>query len=734
MNSLLSLLIPFVAAAAIAFALTPLVSWLAEGIGAIDMPGERKIHQAPVPRLGGLAVVTAVAIVWVASRWFLDRNWYLAPELARGVGLGVLPILAVSLIDDIRSISAWPKFAAQLAGASIAVASGVSFGDDAHLLGMTLHVGWLSIPLSLVWIVGVTNAFNIIDGLDGLSAGLALIAAIAMAAVFSFVGQPAMAGAALVLAGALVGFLPYNLHPARLFLGDTGATAIGFCLAAFALKGGSTVSSGFAALLPVFIMGLPIADTLIAMARRLVVRLESRHGGVFQADGNHIHHRLLALGIDHGRAVLILYGAGLILASAAFVSMFLQTREASLFVIGLLLAGFVGIQRLGFEEFAFIRRGTVLKMYDAPVVHRSMFVVFVDLAMSALASYLALSLKNDTWRISDVRASFLDLAGTVAPLTVLVFWKTGLYRGAWRLAGISDLARACGATFAAAMLALIGHTIWSPTSLPFTVFLIYGLANIVLVAASRASYVVLLNSQHRANNQGMPVLLYGAGHGGVIAVRELFQHPEAGMRPIGFIDDDPEKQGRLVSELPVLGSARDLPAIVQAHGVHAVLVATTKMPSERAEQVRRVCEQLAISLFKLDIKLERIHETARAPEPAPSPAPTLPAAVLPETVRPAIQSIGELAVVGAQPCGSCGSRNVHRSKARSLYERYRKLHTQKRLFRCHDCGWRGWLFPLEGPSAPLEEAVARSADFGSLDFSFDNHPSPVNPVPLREHA
>src|SRR5262249_35801547 len=233
-----------------------------------------------------------------------------------------------------------------------------------------------------------------------------------------------------------------------------------------------------------------------------------------------------------------------------------------------------------------------------------------------------------------------DLTGTVAPLTVLVFWKTGLYRGAWRLAGISDLARACGATFAATILALIGHMIWSPTSLPLTVFLIYGLANIVLVAASRASYVVLLNSQHRANSQGIPVLLYGAGHGGVIAVRELFQHPEAGMRPIGFIDDDPQKRGRVVSDLPVLGSARDLSLIVHAHGVQAVLVSTTKMPPDRAEHVRSVCEQLSISMFKLDIKLERVHETPRPPEPVSSLAAPLFAAPALDSAQPAIHLIG----------------------------------------------------------------------------------------------
>src|SRR6185437_54537 len=133
-------------------------------------------------------------------------------------------------------------------------------------------------------------------------------------------------------AGALVGFLPYNTHPARLFLGDTGATAIGFGLAAFALRGGSTLSTGFAALLPVFILGLPIADTLIAMVRRTVHRVEHHQGGVFEPDRNHIHHRLLSLGLQHGHAVLLLYAAGLLLAAAALLSIFLTTREAALMV------------------------------------------------------------------------------------------------------------------------------------------------------------------------------------------------------------------------------------------------------------------------------------------------------------------------------------------------------------------------------------------------------------------
>jgi UDP-GlcNAc:undecaprenyl-phosphate GlcNAc-1-phosphate transferase len=358
MDSTTWLLLPL-AAAALAFGFTPLVARLAVVVGAIDMPGHRKIHDRPIPRLGGLAVVASIAVTWAGTVFMTGRS--IPTDLALGVGLGVLPILAISIADDIRPIKASWKLLAHILGSGIAVGCGVALAPEVHLLGVEVNIGILAVPVSMVWLVGVTNAFNIIDGLDGLSAGLALISSVTMAAVFAFVGQPLMACAALVLGGALAGFLPYNVHPARLFLGDSGATAIGFCLAAFALRGGSTLSSGFAALVPLFILGLPIADTIIAVARRTILRLESRAGGVFVPDRNHIHHRLLALGLHHRQAVLILYMAGLAFAGIAFVSMFLQARHAALFIASILAAAFIGVHRLGYDEFAFIRRGTVLR-------------------------------------------------------------------------------------------------------------------------------------------------------------------------------------------------------------------------------------------------------------------------------------------------------------------------------------------------------------------------------------
>ena len=449
-------LAPAIFAALISYALAPLARIAAFRVGAVDRPGRRRIHQTPIPRLGGLAVVAATVIVGGAMYWLQPWvRWTLPRYLGLGIGLGLVPIVAVSLWDDIKALRAGPKFIGHVIGAGIAVWFGVSLAGEVHLFGTTISIGLLAVPLSIVWIVGVTNAFNIVDGLDGLSAGLGLISSLSLAAMFLVAGQIGTAAAVLVLAGALVGFLPYNIHPARMFLGDTGATAVGFCLAAFALRGGSTLSAGFASLLPVFLLGLPIAETLISMARRLLKRFEQKNaGGLFEADKNHLHHRLLALGIDHARAVFILYGVGLLLACGALVSMFMTAREAALLALMLLLAGFIGVKGLGYDEFAVIRNGVVLRLYDTPVLKKSMFAVFVDVLIVAVGVYGAVALKTDDWNLATFRTTAFSMIAVLAPATVGVFSLVGLYRGSWRVAGAEDFFRAAGAVLIATLTGL----------------------------------------------------------------------------------------------------------------------------------------------------------------------------------------------------------------------------------------------------------------------------------------
>lgn len=725
-----------IAAAILSFALTPLVARLAVRVGAVDMPGVRKIHTVPIPRLGGLAILVAVASVLGVGTWCV--HGVIPPGVAAGIGLGVLPVIAVSLVDDIRGVRAGRKFLVHLVGALIAVSMGVSLRPVVHLYGTAIQIGWLAAPLSLLWLVGVTNAFNIIDGLDGLSAGLALISASTMAAVFALMNQQGLAVLSLVVAGAIAGFLPYNTHPARLFLGDTGATAIGFGLAALALKSGTTMSSGFAVLLPMVLCGLPIADTLIAMARRAIGRIDRGVGGMFVPDRNHIHHRLLALGITHRRAVLSLYGTGMAIAGAGFVSLFLDARAEALFLLSLLIVGLIGMQRLGYDEFAFLRRGTVLRLYDLPVVKRKIFAVLIDALLVMLSGYVAIGLKNDVWAADAMRPTLIGLMAIFAPLTILIFRKSGMYRGSWRLAGLHDITKTC-TTFVKVFVpgALIAG-LWSASTYPMSLLAVYGIVHLFLVLGVRFSYVLLLSTQCRASVQGTPMLIWGSGRRGVEAAWELLATPDAGFRPIGFIDDDPRTHRRYVRGLRVFGSMSQLPAILRTHPAGALLVAIDRVSPHRLSAAAEHCREGGLSLFRMNVRLEPVADSGPGSLTAATssasnlggvefirtPAGTACAAGAAGAHAGARQVTGsanlESADISRGRCPGCGGRDIHRSNVRTMYERAKKAYSMRRPFRCHGCGWRGWMMP----SQPFEAItlVPGKPDLAGLDRMVSTFP------------
>lgn len=611
---------PAAVAAFLSLLLTPLARRVSVGLGAIDLPDPRKVHLDPMPRLGGLAVLLSGFVVLLAGWWgFLGPYVRIGEPLARGVVMGLVPVVAVSLADDIRGVRARWKALAHLVGALLAVQAGVVLGPGVHFLGEPWQIGILAAPLSVLWIVGLTNAFNLVDGLDGLSAGLALISSVSLAAVFLIAGQRSTAACVFVLAGALLGFLPHNAYPAKIFLGDTGAASVGFVLACFALKGGSTLSAGFATVLPILVLGLPVAETLISMARRLVRRVQKRGSGVFEADRGHIHHRLLDLGMDHRRVVLLLYGVGLLCAALGLVSLFLTSQQAGFLLSALLLAALIGVKRLGYDEFAFLRRGLVLRVYDAPVVRTSLFAVFFDIGLVAASYYLARGIKRDVWSLHMPSPGTWTLLGLLAVVSVGVFWAFGLYRGSWRLASLDDMVR-CG-------VAVIVSTglVWGATPrfveerMNASQFVVYGLVASALVCGSRVSYRLFQDQAWRGASSGVPVLLYGAGQGGVAARRELQRNSDWGMRPVGFIDDDKNLRGKSVGGLLVLGGLESLEAILAETRAQGVALTTRKIPEERVERIHRVLSGLSLAFYRFDIRFEEETQEKKSAEVALKP-------------------------------------------------------------------------------------------------------------------
>lgn len=608
MTQLFHPLAPAFAAALLAWLLTPASMWLARRVGALDAPGPRRLQTEPVPRLGGLAVLAPTLVILTAGVAGVAG----APDWApRGVGVGILvglvPILAVSVLDDIVQIPALFKFLAHAAGAGIAIGAGVVLPSDVHLFGLTLSLGWAAVPISFLWLTGVTNAFNLVDGLDGLSAGLGLISAMSLTVVLLFARDPALATAVAVLAGSIVGFLPYNLHPARVFLGDSGATAIGYLLACFTLATTALLSAGLATLIPVLLVGVPIADTLVSIARRALQRLEHGHGNrIHEADSNHIHHRLLALGLSHEMAVITLYSVSMLGAAVALASLLLTKQQSGYLLAGVLLAGFIGLQRLGYSEFAVLRRGVMLRLYDLPVLRGSFFAVFVDVAVIAAALYLSIGLKESQWSAAVIGPSLLPLLAVLMPATVLSLAILGAYRGSWRLAGIDDFRRLSLAVVSGSLAGAAAFSFIVPAETPLGVIGIYTFVALVLTNAARISYRVLDESRMQAAARGSRAVIYGAGSGGVSVLREMLSNPATGLLPVGFMDDSPQRAGKAVNGYPVFGGLDQLDKVLERSEAAVVVVSTRKVPDARLNRLLFACESRGVAVRRFRLEFESL--------------------------------------------------------------------------------------------------------------------------------
>ncbi len=605
---------PGFVAAVLAWILTPLTVRLAGRLGAIDVPGPRRIHDKPIPRLGGLAVVGAAAIVMAASALGLPGGpaWVRGGGAA-GVVLGLLPVLAVSIRDDIRPVRVLPKLLAQVAGAVIAVSFGIVLPQTVHLFDYSIPLGWLVYPLSVFWLVGVTNAFNLVDGLDGLSAGLGLISCLSLALVVLVAGRPDHAGVAILLAGGIMGFLPYNVHPARVFLGDSGATAIGFVLGCITLTSSALLSAGFATMLPVLLVGVPVADTLVSILRRAIGRLENGAGkGVHHADRGHIHHRLLDLGLGHRTAVLLLYGVGAFLSGMALLSLLMTRQQTGLLLLGLLLAGLLGIQRLGYGEFAFIRRGVALRVYDLPMMRRAFFAVFVDVGLVGLSLYVAAALKLDSWTLAGHRALLVQALTLLVPTQVILLSLFGVYKGAWRLAGVHEFLWLGAAVLSTAAVSVMLSSAMGSILVPASLYGIYGFVAFAATMASRASYRVLDQIRMRSVETGAPAILYGAGLGGSAAVREMLSNPACGLTPVAFIDDDAVRIGRHMNGYQIISGIDGLEAAVAKTGAQAVVVTSLKIPDDRVLLAQRICEAAGAKLLRMNLGFEEAVPAGRA--------------------------------------------------------------------------------------------------------------------------
>jgi UDP-GlcNAc:undecaprenyl-phosphate GlcNAc-1-phosphate transferase len=363
---------PFLIGLLVTLALIPLVILIAPVREATDLPdAHRHIHRRPVPRVGGIGVMLGSAAA-IGCAWAVGSFGQPDPEQIRTAGAlagSVGLMLVLGLVDDLFGVPPWLKLGVQMVAAGLAYAAGfkldaVSFGHSSPI-----ELGALDLPLTVLWLVGITNAFNLIDGLDGLAAGIAVVALLATSVAGALLGNLALAPLALAVAGSLVGFLRYNFSPARIFLGDSGSLSLGFLLALLTVSASRRADGTILISLPLFLLAFPIGDTMLAIARRWL------RGAPFSAgDTRHIHHRLLALGHSHRRAAALLwavaagmalFGVLIGLASPALVAA-LATLGGLVFALLVLY----GLNQLSYHEFSIARSVLVSGLGIARVIIR----------------------------------------------------------------------------------------------------------------------------------------------------------------------------------------------------------------------------------------------------------------------------------------------------------------------------------------------------------------------------
>ena len=318
-------------AAAISFCTTPLIKVLARKVGAMDVPkDDRRMHHRPIPRMGGLAIFLGFIVSFLIFGK-INRE-------IQGILLGAVIIVILGVLDDILTLKALPKFLVQVVAAVIVVVHGCRIE---HFLGFSLPA-WLSYPISVIWIVAITNAVNFIDGLDGLAAGVSAISAGTMliVALLLVPDGTAMVSAILLacIVGTCIGFIPFNFNPASIFMGDTGSTFLGFMLASVSIFGLFKTYAVISFAVPFLVLGLPIFDICFAVIRRLAKGQSPMH-----ADRGHVHHRLIDMGFSQKQAVAISYLLSAILGLAAVVLTDRGEIQALIFLAAVVVVGAIGV-------------------------------------------------------------------------------------------------------------------------------------------------------------------------------------------------------------------------------------------------------------------------------------------------------------------------------------------------------------------------------------------------------
>ncbi|MDQ5846701.1 MAG: hypothetical protein M3539_15550 [Acidobacteriota bacterium] len=585
------------ASAVLALLLTPLVRIMARRLGMVAKPKTDRWHKQPTAMLGGVAIWLAVVIAYAA---FVPRNTY------GWVIIGASTFLfLVGLADDLLHIKPYQKLIGQVMGSAFIIYYGLSLPWTSY--------SSLNMALTIFWLIGITNALNLLDNMDGLAAGIAVIAASFLALSFMSTGQNTEALMLIIFAGALLGFLVYNSHPASIFMGDSGSMFIGFFLASAALvnvSGGRSRSWLPVLAVPILVLFVPIFDTTFVTILRKFSGRAASHGG-----RDHTSHRLVALGMSERHAVLMLYGfaalSGVLALLVQRVNLDVSLAAIAGFTILLTLLGvyLAGVKVYDETEEALAVKDNYLYAFLIDLSYkRRIFEVLLDVVLIILAYWCAYAVKLGALSGSYAWKLFLQTLPVLVFVKMASFLVMGVYRGIWRYTSVDDLIVFVKAIALSSILSVLAVLFtFRFEGFSRTVFIVDGLLMLLFLAGSRMAFrlfrQVLPVSQ---SERGQRVLIYGAGDAGELLLRELLNNRDLKYSPVGFIDDDPAKTGKVMHGLKVYSGNGDLKLVCKQKDVQEVLISSSHMPEERLQRVLDFCRAEDIAVKRMRIIIESV--------------------------------------------------------------------------------------------------------------------------------
>lgn len=562
--------LPFVSSLVISLMLVPVVRRVSVRLGRVAVPRDDRWHRKPTATLGGVAIYLAT-LAGILIHAYLQQAW--DPALV-GLFIAASLMFFLGLYDDFRRITPPAKLIGQILAASIAIYFGYTTNFFSARLSDPILAQIPDYALTLIWLVGITNAINLLDNMDGLAGGISLITALILSFFFYQSGDAGLLTISLTLAGAVLGFLVFNFPPASIFMGDSGSLFLGFTLAVLAIARQPQASNVFAIMgVPTLIFLLPILDTTLVTITRILRGQSPAQGG-----RDHTSHRLIAFGLSERQAVLFLYGvalvSGLVALGVEILDYWLSLILVPVLVLLLaLLTAYLGRMKVVVASPG-ATGGRFTRLMVELTYRRRLLEISLDLILIGIAYYLAfLTYYGFSMTVASIEL-FLASLPIAYLASYLSFGVFGVYRGVWRYVGMQELFQYLRATIGSVLIIVAVIALLSSFGdYPPAIFLLFAIYLFLGLAITRSSFRILDTAQARHHRElEKRILIFGAGDAGELAARWLTMNPQLGYRAVGFLDQDPYKVGRQIHGIDILGDVNMLESILEGRHVDGVVI------------------------------------------------------------------------------------------------------------------------------------------------------------------